>query len=397
MIADYPEAVSAALSLWSQRAGWWLADVLTAVGLAVAMVAEILADGRGSLGDVLAAVLLASTVAFRRWSPVAAVATGLVAASLLQQPGQLAENVLVPAVVVLGYYMLGRRPGRPSRRPVDVLLVVAGLPAIWTNPQDPHLVDVATVWLFFFLLPFAAGRATSSRDAQVDALARDALRIELDQDEQARRAIATERTRIARDLHDVVAHNVSVMAIQVVAARQVAATDGDAARTALETVAACGREALVEMRRIVGVLRRNDLELDAVAAPGLGQVESLAARARTAGLDVVVRVEGTPYPLPAARDLVAFRVVQEALTNVVKHAGLARALVSVRYEPGAVALTVADDGAAQPIASSDHHGQGLVGMRERLGLYGGTVRAGARPEGGFEVAALLPCTGSGDR
>lgn len=395
MSADYPDVVSAALSLRSQRAGWWLADVLTAVGLAVAMVAEALADGGGSREDLLAAVLLTSTVAWRRWSPVAAVATGLVAASLLHQPGRLAETVLVPTVVVLGYYMLGRRPGRQSRRPVDVLLVVVGLLAIWMNPQDRHLVDVLSVWLFFFVLPFAAGRAISSRDVQFDALARDALRVELDQEEQARQAIATERTRIARDLHDVVAHHVSVMAIQVVAARQVAPTDGAAARAALETVAACGREALVEMRRIVGVLRRNDLELDAVAAPGLGQVDSLAARARMAGVDVDVRVEGMPYPLPAARDLVAFRVVQEALTNVVKHAGLARALVTVRYEPSAVALTVSDDGAA-PLTTSEHGGQGLVGMRERLGLYGGTVRAGARPEGGFEVTALLPRAGSGD-
>ena len=203
-----------------------------------------------------------------------------------------------------------------------------------------------------------------------------------------------------------VAHNISVMAIQVVAARRVAPTDAAAASSALRVVAACGREALAEMRRMVGVLHRSELELDAAGAPGLGQLGVLLQRARLAGVDVALQVRGRQRELAAGRDLVAFRVVQEALTNIIKHAPAAQARVCVRYDRDVVELVITND-ASPPLfagarlaqangshtAASDEGGRGLVGMRERLALYGGSLSALPRAGGGFEVSARLPTLG----
>ena len=313
--------------------------------------------------------------------------------------------MIFPLVVVLDYYALGRRTCGVARVVTAWALVVAALPSIWLTPGDSHLVDLASVWLFFFVMPFLAGRVMASRDQVNVELAREAARFEQDVAEQARRAIANERTRIARDLHDVVAHNVSVMAIQVVAARRVAATDTVAASLALRAVAACGREALVEMRRMVGVLHRSDMELDAAGAPGLGQLEALLERTRMAGVDAALQVRGRQCELAPGRDVVAFRVVQEALTNVIKHAPAAQARVCVRYDRDVVELVVTNDTSPPPSAGSrgganrspseagNEDGRGLIGMRERLALYGGSLSARPLVGGGFEVVARLPALG----
>ena len=200
-----------------------------------------------------------------------------------------------------------------------------------------------------------------------------------------------ERTRIARELHDIVAHCVSVMVIQTGAARSVARNDRAAAREALGAVESSGREALAEMRRMVGVLRKGDVELADTAPPGLSQLAALATRARAAGLPVEVHVEGRPRDLPAGLDLAAYRVIQEGLTNAIKHAGGARARVVVLYAPTVLELEVSDDGVGPaPPAQESGSGHGLIGMRERLRLYGGELHSGRRRGGGFAVSARIP-------
>jgi signal transduction histidine kinase len=193
-------------------------------------------------------------------------------------------------------------------------------------------------------------------------------------------------------LHDVVAHSVSVMVIQTAAARAVARRDPAAAATALGSVESCGREALVDMRRMVGVLHRSDIDLLSGTAPGLSQLGTLADRARASGLPVQVTVEGEARSLPPALDLVSFRIVQEALTNAIKHAGPARALVRVTFTADCLQLEIIDTGRGplRRTTPDEAVGHGLVGMRERLSLYGGDLRTGRRSGGGYQVLASIP-------
>ena len=209
------------------------------------------------------------------------------------------------------------------------------------------------------------------------------------------RAITEERAQIARELHDVIAHSVSVMVIQTAAARRLARKDYDAAGEALDAVANCGREALSEMRRMVGVLHRGDLDL--AGPPGLLQLQLLADRARASGLLVEVCIDGDPCPLPPMIDLVAFRVVQEALTNVVKHAGDAHAQVKVAYTTRTLDIDVIDDGRGpgRPDPALEGTGRGLIGMRERLARYGGELQTGRGRGGGFHVRARIPLSEAG--
>jgi signal transduction histidine kinase len=299
----------------------------------------------------------------------------------------------VPIVIMLNVYMLGRRSAERGWSPVEVLLIVLAGPALAFVPGNSRVVDFVSVWAFFVAVPFVAGQAIGRRGVATSELQADAVRLEREQRERARRAIGDERIRIARELHDVVAHSVSVMVIQTAAARRLAGQDRDGARDALESVASCGRDALSEMRRMVGVLHRGDLELTgATAGPGLGQLKTLAERARAAGLPVDLRIEGQPRPLSTTLDLVAFRVVQEALTNVIKHAGPARARVTVVYTERALELEVVDTGRGQRSvqAVSGAVGHGLIGMQERLAQHGGELQTGVCSDGGFQLRARVP-------
>jgi signal transduction histidine kinase len=200
---------------------------------------------------------------------------------------------------------------------------------------------------------------------------------------------------VARELHDVLAHNLSVMVIQAAAARRVLERDPEAAAQAADLIGRTGREAMTELRYVFGPVRREDGDTLG-SAPGLAQLSHLASRAHRAGLPVEVRVEGTPLELRPGADMAAYRVVQEALTNTLKHARGARATVIVRYEPGDVVLEVLDDGAGSGPngAPLDGGGHGLVGMRERVALYGGRLEAGRLDGGGFAVRARLPTAGA---
>jgi signal transduction histidine kinase len=203
-----------------------------------------------------------------------------------------------------------------------------------------------------------------------------------------REAVIAERARIARELHDVIAHHVSMMVVQAGAERRVLDAENESTREVLTTIERVGRGALTEMRRLVGMLRGD--EEDALAPqPGIGDVASLVAQMRSAGLDVDLQMEGESRDIPVGVDLSAYRIVQEGLTNALKHAGHARTMVQVRYGVDSLELEIADDGDPSPV-EVDRGGHGLVGMRERVALYGGTLDAGRRPAGGFAVRVLLP-------
>ncbi|MFE0258229.1 sensor histidine kinase [Streptomyces sp. NPDC059010] len=212
-----------------------------------------------------------------------------------------------------------------------------------------------------------------------------------EQDERARREVAEERGRIARELHDVVAHHMSVISVQTGLARFVFDSDRDTARTSLETIAATGNEALDELRRMLMVLRTDDDGAPAAPMPGLARLDEMAERIRSGGVPVTLTVEGTPRPLAPGVELCAYRVVQEALTNVLKHAPGASAEVRLRYEPRQVIVSVTDDGEGViPARVRTGGGHGLIGMRERAKLYGGQISVGPRDGGGFAVRLTLP-------
>jgi signal transduction histidine kinase len=203
-----------------------------------------------------------------------------------------------------------------------------------------------------------------------------------------REATIEERARIARELHDVIAHHVSMMVIQAGAERRVLGPGQESTHEVLTTIEGVGRSALTEMRRLVGMLRSDEAE-QLAPQPGISDVATLVDQMRSAGLDVELRMEGEPRDIPVGIDLSAYRIVQEGLTNALKYAGDARTAVQIRYGVGTLEIEILDDGRGRPPAV-EHGGHGLVGMRERVTLYGGTLDAGQRPAGGFAVRVLLP-------
>jgi signal transduction histidine kinase len=233
------------------------------------------------------------------------------------------------------------------------------------------------------------GYALRGRRQEVEALADRSARLEREREEKARAAVAAERERIARELHDVVAHSLSVMVVQAQAADRVLEGEQASAREALASVHATGRQALVEMRRLVGLLRQREGH-DLAPQPGLGRLDDLVDQMRDAGLPVELTIEGDRRPLAPGVDLSAYRIVQEALTNALKHAGAATARVAVRFRTDEVELEVVDDGRGPGGANGGRGGHGLVGMGERVALYGGTLDLGPVDGRGFRVRARLP-------
>ena len=214
-------------------------------------------------------------------------------------------------------------------------------------------------------------------------------RLEADREQSARKAVQDERSRIARELHDVVAHTVSVIVLHAGAARRIAAEKPEQARNALAAIETLGREASADMRRLVGVLRTpDDGAGDMEPQPSLARLDALVERIRQAGLDVRLHIEGEPRQLPPGIDLSAYRIVQEALTNTLRHADAQRAEVLVRYEPEGLELEISDNGRGQQPEPAVGHG--LIGMRERAAMFGGHLEAGPSPGAGFRVRVLLP-------
>jgi signal transduction histidine kinase len=257
------------------------------------------------------------------------------------------------------------------------------------SPADvvSNCVIVGIAWIL--------GDNLRTRRAYTASLEERATRLEREQEASAQRAVYQERARVARELHDVVAHSVSVMVVQAGAARRVLRRDPERASEALSSIELTGRQALDELRRLLGMLRQyGDQVPDLTPQPRLQDLDALVTQIEEAGLPVDLVVAGEPRPLPSGADLSVFRIVQEALTNSLKHAGPARATVTLTYRPNELLLDIADDGRglAEELAEGNGAagGHGLVGMRERVALYGGELSAGPRSGGGYEVKARLP-------
>ena len=394
-VRRYPSVVSA-LYAWLRRHPRLVDGALAlplgigGVGTAAAMRAWLL---------ILIALGLAAPIVVRRSHPVAAFATavGFGAIQVLVFRGR--PIVADLAILVLLYTLAAYSTRHNSVIGLAICLFGSAVELIHLQLL-PQPVPRTWVLLTFGYLVFAGptliawvlGDSTRYRRAYYTNLEERAARLERDRDTHAKIAAAAERARIARELHDVVAHNVSVMVVQADGAAYALDTDPARAREALAAISATGRQALTEMRALLGVLRRGDDNELAVLAPlpGLGQLDELLDQARLAGLPVTCSIEGRVRPLAAGTALTAYRIIQESLTNTRKHAGgMACANVVLRYTDTAVELSVSDNGAGAA-AACDGAGHGLTGMTERAAMYGGTVHAGPRPGGGFEVTATLP-------
>jgi signal transduction histidine kinase len=286
----------------------------------------------------------------------------------------------------------------PLKARLTGVIAALSLGVVLIADDSADLEDIVVNYLIFataWLLGDSA-RTRRERNAELEARAEQAERTRA---AEADRAVVAERNRIAREMHDVVAHHVSMMVVQAEAGPVVVERDPQRAVAAFDAISATGKQALVEMRRLLGVLRESETGSERAPQPGLHELDALADRVRSAGLDVRVGRSGRPRELPPALDVSAFRLLQEALTNVVRHAGPARVDVRVDYrddslviavEDDGVGIAVEDDGVGSPLHQDLSGGHGLVAMRERVGLLGGTLTAGPRAGGGWRVEAVLP-------
>ncbi|MFJ8230392.1 sensor histidine kinase [Streptomyces sp. NPDC094448] len=306
------------------------------------------------------------------------------------------------AMLVIIYTVAAQSTSRWASR----FALIGGLSAAtfsqirWPQPDTTALgqIFITIILTVPFALAWVLGDSIRTRRAYFAELEERAHRLEKEREAQGKVAVAAERARIARELHDVVAHNVSVMVVQADGAAYVLDAAPDQAKQALETISTTGRQALAEMRRLLGVLRTGDgpESGEYVPQPDVQQIEDLVEQVRRSGLTVDFKIEGTPRQLPSGVELTAYRIVQEALTNTRKHGGPeAGASVRLVYFDDGLGLLVEDDGrgAAHELYEDgglDGQGHGLIGMRERVGMVGGTLDAGPRPGGGFRISALLP-------
>jgi signal transduction histidine kinase len=335
-----------------------------------------------------------SSLSLRRRAPLA---MGLVLGVMLVFEESLTtapahENIVGGVGAILfALFSLGAHARSLPRSAAGALAVVMG--AMTDVVVEGISGDDFWYWRLIYMGgAWGAGYALRHRRLQVETLSGHAERLQREQEMRAAAAVAAERRRLARELHDVIAHNVSVMVVQAGAAAAVLDRDPQRARDPLRSIQESGRQAVVELRRLLGILREGDAELDVAVQPSVRRIDGLVEQMRDAGLDVSVRVEGAPQPLPTSIDLSAYRIVQEGLTNALKHAGASRVEVTIRYAEDVVELEVADDGHGRQ-GGDGAGGHGLVGMRERVTLFGGAFEAGNRQSGGFALRATLPMGG----
>jgi len=353
-----------------------------------------------SMAVVVPAVLaLCVVMTLRRKLPEAMLVLAVVAgcAQLVLGVGVNAANFAM-LIIVYTVAAIGARWASWTALGVGVCAAAAAQ-LRWPDDSGPGGSVVTIVFLTIpFLLAWVLGDSMRTRRAYLAQLEERAARLEREREAQAKVAVAAERARIARELHDVVAHNVSVMVVQADGAAYVLDAAPDQAKKALETISSTGRQALAEMRRLLGVLRTGEHREggEYVPQPDVEQIEDLVQQCRGSGLPVDFKVEGTARPLPSGVELTAYRIVQEALTNTRKHGGPnAGASVRLVYFDDGLGLLVEDDGKGAPHelyeeGGADGQGHGLIGMRERVGMVGGTLDAGPRPGGGFRISVLLP-------
>jgi signal transduction histidine kinase len=380
------------LATWMRARPFAVDAVLAGAVAVVTVVLPLQGYWANPTGAFLVGLLLTVPLAWRRRSPVRAGAV-VVAAGLLELIvlGEfLPANV---AALLMIYALAAYAPQWAGRAGLAIGLVAAVLAALrYFTGVGSALIPTAGAIGLAVVAAWALGDLRRARLQQMEALVERAHLLELERDQEMRLAATTERARIARELHDVVAHSLSVVIAQADGGRYAGKADPEAAAGALEAIAATGRQALTDMRALLGVLRDGGGE-EYAPQPDIAAIPALVDDVRTSGLDVDLIIEGAPQPLPAGPQLAAYRIVQESLTNVLKHAGPAgRAWVRLQWRPDALELSVLDDGrgAAAAIVDSDGKGQGLRGMLERAQLHGGRLQAGPRHSGGFGVHAVLP-------
>ena len=381
------------------------AIALLVVGLGLLSVVLVPASIGGMPQGVAVVALLVTgaLVAVRRRWPVA-VLVATAAILLVEQSYGTSLNFGGFALLIAVFTVAAETPRRTSlvalaAMPAYLLVAVLVFTAAAPSPIEAVVADFVTA-IAIFGTGWLVGDSLRRRRERTAALEARAERLERDQEEAARVAVQNERALMARELHDVVAHGVSVMVIQAGAARRVMDEQPDEARRALATIEATGREALAEMRRLVGIIRDDEARAPLAPQQGLANLGPLIANARAAGVTAELSIEGEPRPLAPGVDLAAYRIVQEGVTNAIKHAAPARATIRLAYEPDGLAIDIRDDGgrggggtgsgSRAATAQGTGPGHGLVGMEERVRLYGGTFTAGPQPGGGFAVAARIP-------
>lgn len=391
----YRALVERIRDLWDTDRGR-LVHYLVAASLAVYLVVEY-ATLKDIVGDPVdarwwvtgLAVTSAIALLFSREYPFVApvLSMAALAVSLVLLEPYVAREALAPffVAVIFAPWCLGTYN---ETRWAIAGLVVAEAVGFWANVRFAES-GADYIWVGSAVaIAWTVGFVLSRRAAYAREMAERARRLEREQIEASERAVTEERQRIARELHDVIAHSVSVMTVQAGAVRRLLKPEQEKERKALETVEATGRQALTEMRRLVGLLREQGAMPEFSPQPGMGTIDSLLDGVRAAGLPVEIEVEGAPRDLPPGVDLAAYRVVQEALTNALKYAGPAHAWVAVTWGDADLELEIANDGQGDGDGSGGGHG--LTGMRERVSLYGGEIESGERDGGGYVVRARLP-------
>jgi signal transduction histidine kinase len=342
------------------------------------------------------AAFAVSPLLWRRSAPVVALCGGFLFLCVPHLIADLDVTVLgtfLPLIVLtasVGYYA--------DRRMAFLGAAIACAGLVLVSWSTPFLGTPASLGFNTFLLlaPWAAARGLREREERARRLGATLAQERAERETRMQEVIAQERARIARELHDVVAHGVSVMVVQVGGARLQLSDRPDRARRSLVLAEDAGRQALSDLRQLLGVLRTSSAELrpaDARPLPGLGQLPALLDQLHSAGLEVELVLAGAPVPLPPMLDLSAYRIVQEALTNTIKHSGASRAQLTITYGAAELRLEITDDGAGRP--PDGEGGHGIVGMRERAGLFRGNARIGPRQEGGWAVEVTLPLESSG--
>lgn len=366
---------------------WLLVSVLAVVGEVETWTSK---SGFTGPRGLIAIAVLATAIALL-WRRRAPLASAITVAALIQGTSaawNVPDTIVSPGIVLmcsafaLGTYAPLRRAAAGLATFVIALLATSAL-------KGKGFGD------FFFLASlyavlWGAGRIVRSRHALAVQLADRAAVLEHERDEQSVIASANERARIARELHDVVAHCVNVMVLQAGAERRLVADERPQTAQALQTIEETGRQALGELRRLLGIVRSEHRDVPLEPQPTLSDLPTLVKRVNTSGLQTTLRVRGDPRTLPPGLELSAYRIVQESLTNALKHAPDAHATVDVRYRTDALELDITNDRGSTPATDTTGAGAGIIGMRERVALFAGTLEAGAQRDGGFRVRARLP-------
>jgi signal transduction histidine kinase len=383
--------------VWRFLRAYWLDALIVIAAIEIAIEVALRYDTETEPAPLWFAVpaiaLLVLVLIGRRRFPFGAPASVWLLAAALS----FVEARLVPfsptatvAGIVAAYLLGNLRDAVQARLGLAIVLSGAAI-VVYNDPSQPASALIFTPLLF--AIGWFAGYAMRGRTEQAEAAELRAVQAERERAAAARIAVAEERTRIARELHDIVAHAVSVMVLQVGAVRHKHAGSLADDSEALESVEATGRTALAEMRQLLGAMRREDDELALAPQPGLDKLDDLSKQTAGAGLPVRVQVDGEPIPLPHGIDVSAYRIIQEGLTNALKHSGASQADVNVRYERRELKIEVRDNGRGGLPKAGNGAGHGLVGIRERVKIYGGEMTTDTSNEGGFVLGARLPLRG----